>query len=62
MKIDKREDFLKSYYDKYNKLYNVSEKDFLGYYDEAEHGGYPDDPSGSIWESEGKSIYVLIRI
>ena len=32
------------------------------YYLEAKYGGYPEEPGGSIWESEGKSIYVLIRI
>ena len=60
--MDKREDFKKSYYDGFNKLTGVSLEDFMAYYDEAKYGGYPEEPGGSVWESEGKSIYVLIRI
>lgn len=60
--MTKREDFQKSYYNGFFKLTNVSLDDFMKYYDEAKYGGYPEEPSGSVWESEGKSIYVLIRI
>ena len=60
--MDKKEDFIKSYYDGFQKLTGVSLEDFTNYYDEAKYGGYPEEPGGSIWESEGKSIYVLIRI
>jgi len=60
--MDKREDFEKSYYDGFHKLTGVSLEDFMNYYDEAKYGGYPEEPGGSVWESEGKSIYVLIRI
>ena len=60
--MDKREDFIKSYYDGFQKLTSVSLEDFRNYYDEAKYGGYPEEPGGSVWESEGKSIYVLIRI
>jgi hypothetical protein len=60
--MDKREDFKNSYYDKFNKLFNISEIEFMSYYDETKYGGYPEEPGGSIWESEGKSIYVLIRV
>lgn len=60
--MDKREDFQKSYYDGFYKLTGVNLEDFMTYYDEAKYGGYPEEPSGSVWESEGKSIYVLIRI
>jgi len=60
--MDKREDFQKSYYDGFFKLTGVSLEDFMKYYDEAKYGGYPEEPGGSVWESEGKSIYVLIRI
>ena len=60
--MDKREDFIKSYYDGFFKLTGVSLEDFTSYYDESKYGGYPEEPAGSVWESEGKSIYVLIRI
>ena len=60
--MDKREDFQKSYYDGFYKLTGVNLEDFMTYYDEAKYGGYPEEPGGSIWESEGRSIYVLIRI
>jgi len=60
--INKKEDFIKSYYNGFQKLTGVSLKDFIRYYDEAKYGGYPEEPGGSIWESEGKSMYVLIRI
>jgi len=60
--MNKKEDFVSSYYDGFNKLTGVSLEDFENYYDEAIYGGYPEEPGGSVWESEGKSIYVLIRI
>lgn len=60
--MDKREDFKKCFYNKFNKLFSISEEKFMSYYDEAQYGGYPDEPGGSIWESEGKSIYLLVRI
>lgn len=60
--MNKREDFQKSYYDGFAKLTNVNLEDFMNYYDEAKYGGYPEEPGGSVWESEGRSIYVLTRI
>jgi len=60
--MDKREDFKKSYYEGFTKLINFNLEDFMTYYDEAKYGGYPEEEGGSVWESEGKSIYVLIRI
>jgi hypothetical protein len=61
--MDKREDFKNSYFNGFKKLFpSLTEEEFMGYYDESIYGGYPKEPSGSIWESEGKSIYVLIRI
>lgn len=60
--MNKKEDFIKSYYDGFQKLTGVSLEEFEKYYDESKYGGYPEEPAGSIWESEGKSIYVLIRI
>lgn len=60
--MNKREDFEKSYYDGFYRLTDVSLEDFMNHYDEAKYGGYPEEPSGSVWESEGKSIFTLIRI
>jgi len=60
--MNKEKDFVKSYYEGYNRLFDVSKEDFIKYYRESKYGGYPEEPSGSIWESEGKSIYTLIRI
>ena len=60
--INKKLDFIKSYYDGFQKLTGISLEDFVKYYDESIYGGYPEESSGSVWESEGKSIYVLVRI
>ena len=60
--MNKREDFIKTYFPGFNKLTDVNLTDFCGYYDESIYGGYPEEPAGSVWESEGKSIYCLIRI
>ncbi len=60
--MTKREDFQNSYYGGIAKMTGVGLDEFMGYYDEAKYGGYPEEPGGSVWESEGKSIYVMIRI
>lgn len=59
--MNKEQDFINSYYEKFKKFFDISKKDFTQYYKESKYGGYPEEPSGSMWESEGKSIYVLIR-
>lgn len=59
--MNKKEDFITSYYDGFNKLTDVNLDDFEKYYNEAIYGGYPEEAGGSVWESEGKSIYALIR-
>jgi SAM-dependent methyltransferase len=57
------EKFKTSYFDKFKKVFpSLTEEEFVGYFNEAKYGGYPEEPGGSIWDSEGKSIYVLIRI
>ena len=59
----KRQDFLDSYFEGFKKLFpTLTQEIFLKYYDESQYSGYPEEPGGSIWESEGKSVYVLIRI
>lgn len=61
--MTKIESFIIAYFDGFKKLFpNLTVEEFSRYYEEAKYGGYPEEPAGSIWESEGKSIYVLIRI
>lgn len=59
--MNKQEDFIKSYFDGFNRLCGVSKEDFTQYYNEAQYGGYPEEAGGTVWDSEGKAIYVLIR-
>ena len=62
-KEQKKQDFLDSYFEGFKKLFpTLTQEVFLKYYDESQYGGYPEEPAGSVFESEGKSIYVLIRI
>ncbi len=58
---EKRKEFMNSFFEKYNKMFDVSEEELESYYDESIHTGYPFEPGGSIWELEGKSIYCFIR-
>lgn len=55
------DDFINSYYAGMNKLTGITMEDFVKYYNESKYSGYPHEPGGSVWESEGKFIYVLIR-
>lgn len=59
--IDEKLDFVNSYYNAVNKLFGISMEDFLKYYEESKYSGYPEEPGGSVWKSEGKIIYVIIR-
>lgn len=59
--IDQRTDFFKMYYPAAKKLFNILEEDFLKYYDDSNYSGYPIEPGGSVWISEGKFIYMMIR-
>lgn len=61
--MTKTDKFVEHYFSGFKKIFpNLTEDEFRNYYEEAKYGGYPEEPGGSIWESEGKSIYVLIRI
>jgi len=63
--LDKREDFYNSYFNGFKTIFpELTREEFLSYYDEDQYLGYPEPEyeGGSMWESEGKSIYVLIRI
>jgi hypothetical protein len=53
--------FISSYFVGFNKLTGVSLDEFTQYYDESKYSGYPQTAGGSVSESEGKSIYTLIR-
>jgi hypothetical protein len=57
-----KEIFIASYFDGFHKLTGVSLEEFSAYYDESIYSGFPNTAGGSVMESEGKSIYVLIRI
>jgi predicted O-methyltransferase YrrM len=63
---EKREDFLKSYFDSFKQIFpELIEEKFLNYYDEVyELGllGYPQKQGGSMWTSELQNLYVLIRL
>jgi hypothetical protein len=46
----------------YNELYQeLKINNAEEYLSESKYGGYPQEPGGSVWEQEGKSIYTLIR-
>jgi hypothetical protein len=48
----------------YNEFYNkieISEENIKQYLSESKYGGYPEEPSGSVWSMEGKSLFLLIR-
>ena len=48
----------------YNELFKslkISEEEINQYLNESKYGGYPEEPGGSVWSMEGKSIFTLIR-
>lgn len=59
--INKKEDFIKSYFASMHKLFGITLEDFTKYYDESKYTGYPIERGGAVWESEGKFIYVMLR-
>lgn len=60
--MDNKVLFLEAYGDFFNKNFNVEFDEILNLYDQSKYLGYPEEPAGSIFTSEGKSIYVLIRL
>ncbi|NJO61961.1 MAG: class I SAM-dependent methyltransferase [Richelia sp. RM2_1_2] len=58
---EEKDDFIKTYFTSMNKLFGITMDDFLKYYDESKYSGYPEEPGGSAWKSEGKFIYVMVR-
>jgi rhodanese-related sulfurtransferase len=55
-------DFIEAYGDFFTKNFNVEFEEILNLYDQSKYFGYPQEPGGSVWTSEGRSIYVLIRL
>ena len=49
-----------NYKEFYEKL-GISENDVNKYLSESKFSGYPEEPSGSVWVMEGKSLFILIR-
>jgi len=61
--MSNRQDFLNSYYNSFKVLFpELTEEEILEYYDESQLLGYPEKESGSMWTSELKNLYVLLRI
>lgn len=58
---EKKELFLNSFFENYNKYFGVSKEELSGYYDESIYSGYPLEEGGAVWETEDKSIYCFIR-
>lgn len=54
--------FISAYGKFFSKEFNVTEDEVVKILEESKYKGYPEEPSGSIWTSEGQSIYVLIRL
>lgn len=62
-KEEKKQDFINSYYEGFNRLTSVSKEELEKYYDETKYGGYPEfAEGGAVWDSEARSIFCLIRI
>lgn len=57
-----QQNFLDAYGAFFREKFNVTDSEIISLYDEAKYFGYPQEPGGSVWTSEGRSIYVLIRL
>ena len=61
--MDARQDFLNSYYNGFKVLFpELTEEEFLSYYDSDPYGGYPELQSGSMFKNEGRNLYTFIRL
>lgn len=57
------DNFIEAYGDFFFKNFPIKKETFGKYYEESEqYFGYPQEPGGSVWTSEGRSIYMLIRL
>jgi hypothetical protein len=53
--------FIQAYNSSLKRLFNIELVDLVSYLRESKYNGYPEEPGGSVWTSEGKFIYVMIR-
>jgi SAM-dependent methyltransferase len=60
--MDNKVLFLEAYGNFFNKNFGADFTEILNLYDQSYYKGYPEEPAGSIFTSEGISIYVLIRL
>jgi hypothetical protein len=55
-------DFLAAYYPALKQHFKSNPTEIVNYLRESKYSGYPVEPGGSVWASEGKFIYVMVRI
>jgi predicted O-methyltransferase YrrM len=55
-------DFAEDYHEGFNKLFPIEKYEMANYYKEDPYSGYPKELGGSVWESEGKALYTMIRV
>jgi hypothetical protein len=48
-------------FDYFYKSLGITQEEIANYSNESKYGGYPEEPGGSVWSDEGKSIFNLIR-
>lgn len=53
--------FIQAYYPSLRQLFGLTLVDLVGYLRDSKYSGYPDEPGGSVWKSEGQFIYVMVR-
>lgn len=54
--------FLEAYGAFFKRWFKTDDTEIIKLYEESKYLGYPQEPGGSVFTSEGKSIYVLIRL
>lgn len=54
-------DFVDDYYEGLNKIFPIEKHEIGKLYDEDPYFGYPREIGGSVWTSEGKALYMMIR-
>jgi len=54
--------FIEAYGKFFSDQFNATNEDLLSLIEASNYKGFPQEPGGSVWTSEGQSIYVLIRL
>jgi len=54
--------FLNAYGKFFTEQFGATEEQILQLQTDSKYKGFPQEPGGSVWTSEGQSIYVLIRL